>query len=76
MTELNADLLISDDIKFVMKNKDNEKIAFSVILLGILLERNRITKEGFVKAVDRIFTKRNWDENLIYLAAKYIVQEY
>lgn len=76
LTELKADLLISDDIKFVRKNRSNRKIAFSVILLGVLLEQNKITKEDFVKAVDRIFTKRKWDENLIYLTAKYIIQEY
>ncbi len=76
LTELDADILISDDIKFVMKNKNNRKVAFSVILLGVLLEQNKITKEDFVKGVDRIFAKRNWDENLIYLAAKYIIQQY
>ncbi len=76
LTELDADILISDDIKFVMKNRDNKKIAFSVILLGVLLEQNKITKQDFVKAVDLIFTKRNWNENLIYLAAKFIIQKY
>ena len=76
LAELDADLLISDDIKFVMKNKGNRKIAFSVILLGVLLEQNKITKADFIKAVDSIFAKRNWDENLIYLTAKYILQEY
>ena len=76
LAELDADLLISDDIKFVMKNRGNRKIAFSVILLGVLLEQNKITKSDFIKAVDSIFAKRNWDENLIYLTAKYIIQEY
>jgi predicted nucleic acid-binding protein len=44
LIEQNADLLISDDIKFVLKNKNNKKIAFSIILLGILIEQNKLSK--------------------------------
>lgn len=74
--KINADILISDDIEFVRKNRNNEKISFSVILFGILLEKNIITKKDFLKAVNRMFEKREWEENLIYLVAKNILEEY
>ncbi|MDJ1422076.1 MAG: hypothetical protein M5U10_09200 [Candidatus Methanoperedens sp.] len=73
MTE--ADLLISDDIRFVKKHRENEKISFSVVLFGILLKRNIITKKDFLNAVDAMFMKRGWEENLIYLVAKNMLEE-
>ncbi len=76
LAELDADILISDDIEFVKKNKDNEKISFSVILPGILLEKNVITKEDFIIAINNMFQKRGWNENLIYLVAKNILEGY
>lgn len=71
-----ADILISDDIQFVKKNRHNEKISFSVVLFGILLEKKIITKKDFLNAVNSMFEKREWDENLIYLVAKNILEEY
>ncbi len=70
-----ADVLISDDIRFVKKHSENEKISFSVILFGILLEKNIITKRDFLNAVNTMFMKREWKENLIYLVAKNIIEE-
>ena len=70
-----ADLLISDDIMFVKKQSRNEKISFSVVLFGILLEKNIITKRDFLNAVNAMFMKREWEENLIYLVAKNILEE-
>jgi predicted nucleic acid-binding protein len=75
LKETNADILVSDDIAFVKKQRNNEKISFSVVLFGILLEKKIITKEDFLKAVDKMFEKRKWDENLIYLVAKEIIEE-
>ena len=76
LAELNADILISDDIEFVKKHKTNEKISFSVILPGILMEKNLITKGEFITAIDGMFQKRGWTENLIYLVAKNILEGY
>lgn len=70
-----ADILISDDIEFVKKHRTNEKISFSVILFGILLERKVITKKEFINAVNVMFEKREWEENLIYLVAKNLLEE-
>lgn len=75
LKETNADILVSDDIEFVKKHRDNEKISFSVVLFGILLEKKVITKENFLRAVDKMFEKRKWEENLIYLVAKEMVEE-
>lgn len=71
-----ADILISDDIEFVKKNRNNEKISFSVVLFGILLEKNIISRKDFLKAVNSMFEKRKWEENLIYLVAKNMLDEY
>ncbi len=76
LAEVKADILISDDIEFVKKHRANEKISFSVILLGILLEKKIITKRDFINAINSMFEKREWDENLIYLVAKNILEEY
>jgi len=70
-----ADILISDDIKFVKKHKNNEKISFSVILFGILMERKIISKNEFLMAVNAMFGKRKWEENLIYLVAKNMLED-
>jgi predicted nucleic acid-binding protein len=75
LNEINADILVSDDIVFVKKQRNNEKISFSVVLFGILLEKRIITKEDFLRAIDKMFEKRKWNENLIYLVAKEIVEE-
>lgn len=61
LSHMKADILISDDIEFVRKNRNNEKISFSVVLFGILLEK-------------KIITKREWEENLIYLVAKNMLE--
>lgn len=76
LEETKADILVSDDIQFVKKNKNNKKISFSVVLFGILLEKKIITKKDFLNAVTRMFEKREWEENLIYLVAKNILEEY
>lgn len=76
LKEIKADLLISDDIQFVKKHKNNEKISFSIILFGILLEKNILTKKDFLNAVNSMFEKREWEENLIYLVARNILEEY
>ncbi len=76
LKEIKADVLISDDIEFVKRNRNNEKISFSVVLFGILLEKNIITKKDFMNAVNSMFKKREWDENLIYLVAKSMLEEY
>ncbi len=70
-----ADILISDDIRFVKKQSRNEKISFSVVLFGILLEKKIITKRNFLNAVNDMFMKREWEENLIYLVAKNLLEE-
>ncbi len=76
LSQIKADILISDDIAFAKKNRNNEKISFSVVLFGILLEKKIITKKEFLNAVNRMFEKREWEENLIYLVAKNILEEY
>ena len=73
--KMGADILISDDIKFVKKHRNNEKISFSVVLLGILMERKIISKNDFLKAINAIFGKRKWEENLIYLVAKNMLED-
>lgn len=75
LKETKADILISDDIDFVKKHRSNEKISFSVVLFGVLLERNIITKKNFLNAVNKMFEKREWEENLIYLVAKNMLEE-
>ena len=75
LAKTKADILISDDIEFVKKHRKNEKISFSVILFGILLERKVITKKEFINAVNVMFEKREWEENLIYLVAKHLLEE-
>ncbi len=70
-----ADLLISDDIEFVKKHKQNEKVSFSIVLFGILLERKIITKRDFLSAVETMFKNREWEENMIYLVAKNMLEE-
>lgn len=57
------------------KHKKNEKISFSVVLFDILLEKKVITKRDFLSAVDAMFKKREWEENLIYLVAKNMLEE-
>lgn len=69
-----ADLLISDDVAFVREQGD-ERISFSVILPGILYEKGILSKREFIDAVNSIFRKRNWEENLIYLVAKSLIEE-
>ena len=76
LKETKADILVSDDIEFVKKNRNNEKISFSVILFGILLEKGTISKKDFMNAVNNIFEKREWEENLIYLVAKNMLEEH
>lgn len=76
LSQMKADILISDDIEFVKKNSSNEKISFSVVLFGILLEKKIITRKDFLNAVNRMFEKREWEENLIYLVAKNMLEEY
>jgi len=49
LAQMKADILISDDIRFVKKHKNNEKISFSVVLFGILLERRISSKNDFLK---------------------------
>ncbi len=75
MKKTKADILISDDIRFVKKHSRNEKISFSVILFGILLEKKIITKRVFLNAVNDMFMKREWEENLIYLVAKNLLEK-
>ncbi len=75
LEDFNADILISDDIRFVKKHRNNEKIGFSVILFGILMERKVISKNDFLKAVNTMFGKRKWEENLIYLVARNMLEE-
>ena len=75
MNITNADILISDDIRFVKKQSRNEKISFSVVLFGILLEKKIITKRDFLNAVNAMFMKREWEENLVYLVAKNLLEE-
>lgn len=75
LSELKADILITDDIDFVKKHISNEKINFSVILFAILLQRKIITKDDFTDAINNLFEKREWNENLIYLVAKNILEE-
>lgn len=75
LAQMNADILISDDIRFVKKHKNNEKISFCVVLFGILLERRIISKNDFLNAVNAMFGKRKWEENLIYLVAKNMIEE-
>lgn len=74
LEEKNADILISDDIAFTKKQND-ERIAFSVILLGILYERKIFDRGDFIEAINSIFRKRRWEENQIYLIAMTIVEE-
>lgn len=74
LAQIKADILISDDIRFVKKHKNNEKISFSVVLLGILLERKIVSKNDFLNAVNAMFGKRKWEENLIYLVAKNMIE--
>ncbi len=75
LAQMKADILISDDIRFVKKHKNNEKISFCVVLFGILLERRIISKNDFLNAVNAMFGKRKWEENLIYLVAKNMIEE-
>ncbi len=75
LAQMKADILISDDIRFVKKHKNNEKISFCVVLFGILLERKIISKNDFLSAVNAMFGKRKWEENLIYLVAKNMIEE-
>ncbi|MBU4077186.1 MAG: hypothetical protein KKI06_10865, partial [Euryarchaeota archaeon] len=75
LEKMGADILISDDIRFVKKHRNNEKISFSVLLLGILMERKNISKIQFLNAVNVMFGKRKWEENLIYLVAKNMLEE-
>lgn len=75
LAQIKADILISDDIRFVKKHKNNEKISFCVVLFGILLERKIISKNDFLNAVNAMFGKRKWEENLIYLVAKNMIEE-
>ncbi len=75
LAQMKADILISDDIRFVKRHKNNEKISFSVVLFGILLERRIISKNDFLSAVNAMFGKRKWEENLIYLVAKNMIEE-
>lgn len=75
LENMGADILISDDIRFVKKHRNNEKISFSVVLLGILMERKIISKNDFLRAVNAMFGKRKWEENLIYLVAKNMLEE-
>ncbi len=69
-----VDLLISDDIQFVKEQRD-ERISFSVILPGILYEKGILSRREFVDAINSIFRKRNWEENLIYLVAKSLIED-
>lgn len=73
---LNADLLISDDIEFVRKNKsDDDRINFSTIVIFILYNKEEITKEEALRAIDKIFEKREWGENLIYIKGRQMIEE-
>ncbi len=40
------------------------------------MERKAITKKDFLKAVNNMFEKREWEENLIYLVAKNMLEEH
>lgn len=67
LAQMKADILISDDIRFVKKHKNNEKISFSVVLFGILLERRIISKNDFLSAVMPFLGKGNGKRTLSIL---------
>jgi len=71
MKKHGCDFIVSDDIKFVIKVKRKHKnVHFSVFLVSVLHELGEITKEETWEAVNKIFEKREWSENLIYSFAK------
>jgi len=74
LNKLNAQLLISDDIKFVKKLQD-ERVSFSTIILFILHKAGVITKEDALNALDLIFERRKWSENLIYITARAMLEK-
>ena len=68
---LKADLLISDDIDFVNKERNkNPRIAFSIILIFLLYQARIISKTKTKFHMNRIFKARKWKENLIIETAK------
>ncbi|MDI6856593.1 MAG: hypothetical protein QMD21_07430 [Candidatus Thermoplasmatota archaeon] len=76
LKELDASLLISDDIEFVSKEEEkDDRISFSTILIFILYKIGKISKAKAISAVDKIFEHREWKENLIYIIAKHLLEE-
>ncbi len=68
---LKADLLISDDIDFINKERTkNPRIAFSIILIFLLYQARIISKTKAKLHINRIFKSRKWKENLIIQTAK------
>ena len=68
---LKADLLISDDIDFVNKERnENPRIAFSIILIFLLYQARIISKIKAKLHINKIFKARRWKENLIIETAK------
>ncbi len=45
-------------------------------LFDVCKKHFRMTKKDFMNAVNSMFKKREWDENLIYLVAKSMLEEY
>lgn len=66
-----ADLLVSDDIKFVRKEKvRNPRVAFSIILIFVLYRAGIISKRKAKSHMNKIFKTREWKINLIIQTAK------
>jgi len=69
-----ADILISDDIKFVKAQRD-ERISFSTFVLFFLYKKGIFDKREILRTLDSIFKKRKWAENLIYVTAKGLIEK-
>jgi len=69
-----ADILISDDIKFVKSQRD-ERICFSTFVLFFLYKKGIFDKRETLRTLDSIFKKRKWAENLIYVTAKGLIEK-
>jgi hypothetical protein len=69
-----ADILISDDIKFVKSQRD-ERISFSTFVLFFLYKKSIIDKKETLRTLDSNFKKRKWAENLIYVTAKGLIEK-
>lgn len=70
-----CEFLISDDIKFVEKlSHKTENIHFSIFIIFSLYGAGEISKQEAQNAIDNIFQKRQWTDNLIGLFAREFLQ--